>query len=100
MKDRAVLLTTLILVLTVTLFLWVTWVRWGTMGIHPALGRLVLGVAFFACAASGLFLISRRRAGRLRTSRRSVAPPAPVDAKADPARASAEEAEKIQVAVE
>lgn len=77
MKDRAVLLSTLTLVVTVALFVWLTWARWGTVGIHPGLGRLVLASAFLAAAASARLAVSRRRAARLRRRRMPIPPPSP-----------------------
>ena len=92
MKDRAVLLSTLALTITVALFVWLTWTRWGTIGIHPALGALVLGAAFVALAVSGLLVVARRRAARIRRRRPPVPPPpqAPEPPPASPSQAEPE----------
>ena len=100
MKDRAVLLSTLTLIVTVTLFVWLTRLRWGTIGIHPALGWLVLGSALLALTAAGLFFASRRRARRVRQRRPPMPSPAPQAAENAPVRSSPEEPETKTAAVE
>lgn len=98
MKDRAVLLSTLTLIVTVTLFVWLTWNRWGTVGIHPALGALVLGAAFIAVAASGLLLLYRRRLARARRRRAPSVRRTTRAVETAPATEPPQEAEKTKVA--
>ncbi|MFZ0633514.1 MAG: hypothetical protein WA399_16520 [Acidobacteriaceae bacterium] len=62
MKDRVILLTSTVLAVTVALFAWFTWSRWGTVGIYPVVGRIVIGAGVFALAFAGLFALSRRGA--------------------------------------
>jgi hypothetical protein len=64
MKDRVILLTASVLVVTVALFAWFTWARWGILGIYPGIGRLVIGAAVFALTFAVLFSLSRRRTTR------------------------------------
>ncbi len=74
MKDRVILLTSAVLVVTVALFAWFTWARWGVVGISPGLRWLVLGSAIFALGLAGLFTLSIRRAARSQ-QRHAPAPP-------------------------
>lgn len=61
MKDRVILLTSTVLIVTVALFAWFTWARWGVVGISPGIRWLVLGSAAFALVMAGLFLFFTRR---------------------------------------
>ncbi|MGA7524844.1 MAG: hypothetical protein WBW84_20505 [Acidobacteriaceae bacterium] len=96
MKDRVVLLTSGVLVVTVDLFACWTWARWGVVGIYPALGWLVVGAACLALAAAGLFRLSRTRAARV--PQRTL-PAAPPSLPADPGGAPSEEPEKVETPV-
>ncbi|MGA8528740.1 MAG: hypothetical protein WB622_03435 [Acidobacteriaceae bacterium] len=64
MKDRVILLTSIVLAVSVALFAWFTWVRWGIVGVYPVVGRIVVGAAVFALTFAGLFSLSRGRTGR------------------------------------
>lgn len=78
MKDRVVFHTSIVLAITVALFAWFTWARWGVVGIYPVVGRLVVGAAVFALACTGLFSFSRHFTPRARSPAVPIAPqPAP-----------------------
>jgi hypothetical protein len=90
MKDRVILLTSTVLVVTMALFAWFTWARWGVVGIYPILGWLVVGSAFIAIALASRFLLSKRR--------RSPAPqPAPIAPQPVPGETCQEVSDKTEV---
>ncbi len=99
MKDRAVRFSSLALLITVALFAWLTRARWGTVGIYPGLGWLVLGAAVFALALAGLFPLSRRRTAPA-AQPPAAPPPVPPAPEATPVEPSPEEPEKDKEAVE
>jgi hypothetical protein len=66
MKDRVILLASLVLAVTVALFAWFTWAHWGVVGVYPVVGRMVIGAAVFALAFAGLFSLSRPRTNSVR----------------------------------
>jgi len=94
MKDRAILFTSLTLVIATALFLWLTWPRSGMIDVSPALRWLVFGAASFALAVVGLFLYSRYRIARAR--RRQPSSPAPAF-RAPSVEPSAEELDQPKV---
>lgn len=93
MKDRVILLTSAVLVVTVALFAWFTWARWGVVGISPGLRWLVLGSALFALGLAGLFTLSIRRAAR--SQQRSA--PVPPTVRIPPVGALLEKPESTEV---
>jgi hypothetical protein len=97
MKERAILLSTLALLVTVAVFAWWTRARWGVIGIYPALGWLVLGAAFFAVAVVTLFLLARPRTARVRRPPAPAAPPAFQTAPVEPPSEAEPEEAKVTV---
>jgi type VI protein secretion system component VasK len=91
MKDRVILLTSAVLVVTVALFAWFTWARWGVVGISPTLRWLVLGSAVFALSLATLFTLATRRSARARQR------PAQASPRVSPAAAPPAEPENTKV---